>query len=227
MSNLLDRCEVTHFSEIYERWIDAREGAVTLSELQGFNAMFTLEKVREDMNRHPLLLLAHPPRPANLKVPGGDTWFVVDHRGLKPWIKRLFAIKAEAVGQQVSAGNNSRTPVGDAESPNGLGLVIPLSDIRDYLGVCDGQEEKLDLLLERAATLPGVFLRRTQAKASPAGNGVSVADDRPLAGRHIYYQQLTRFRVPTKRRQLYQLLAILVIFIISLYFLLPFLRGLT
>ncbi len=189
--------------------------------------MFTFDKVREDMNRHPLLLLAHPPRPANLKVPGGDTWFVVDHRGLKPWIKRLFAIKAEAVGQQVGAGNYSRTPVGDVESPNGLGLVVPLSDIRAYLGVGEGQEEKLDLQLERVAALPGVFLRRTQAQPSPAANTSSDVNDRPVPAHLIYYQQLTRFRVPAKRRLLFQLLAILVIFIISLYFLLPILRGLS
>ncbi len=218
VSNLLDRCEVTHFSEIYERWVDTREGAVTLSDLQAFNAMFTLEKVREDVNRHPLLLLAHPPRPTTLKVPGGDTWYVVDHRGLKSWIKRVFAIKADAVGQQVSPDTATKLPVGNGAGPNGVGLVVSLTDIQGYLGVSEDQAEKLDLLLERVSTLPGVFLRRTQANS----NG----DDRSVPAHLIYYQQLSRFGVPTKRRQLYQLFAIVVIFILSLFFLLPFLSGL-
>jgi hypothetical protein len=247
VSSLLDRCEVTHFSEIYERWVNARGGAVTLSDLQGFNAIFTLDKVREDIDKHPLLLLAHPPRPANLKVPGGDTWHVVDHRGLKSWIKKIFAIKAEDVGQQVNPANGIKIPGEGAGAPHGLGLMVSLADIQGYLGVGDDQEGKLDLLLERACTLPGVFLRRTQAhgnavgdarvagpiadtwnarNAGNAGNADSNAEDRPAPARLIYYQQLSRFRVRAKRRLLYQLLSILVIFTISLYFLLPFLLGL-
>lgn len=226
VSNLLDRCEVTHFSEIYERWVDAREGAVTLSDLQAFNALFNLEKVREDVNRHPLLLLAHPPRPAALKVPGGDTWYVVDHRGLKLWIKRIFAIKADAVGQQVSPDSATKLPVGNGAGPNGIGLVVSLAEIQGYLGVNEDQAEKLDLLLERATSLPGVFLRRTQANATLAGGTNSNGNGRSVPAHLVYYQQLSRFRVPAKRRLLYQLLAILVIFVISLFFLLPFLRGL-
>lgn len=216
---------MTHFSEIYERWVDAREGAVTLSDLQAFNSMFTFEKVREDVNRHPLLLIAHPPRPTDLKVPGGDNWYVIDHRGLKSWVKRVFAIKADAVGQQVNPDAITKVPVGNGAGPNGIGMVVSLADIQGYLGVSDDQVEKLDLLLERAATLPGVFLRRTQATGSIAGATSSNADDHLVPPHRVYYQQLSRFRIPTKRRLLYQLLVIVVIFVISLFFLLPILRG--
>ena len=216
VSQLLDRCELTHLSEIYERWVDAREGAVMVDELQAFNKMFTLEKVREDVTRHPVLLLAHPPRPASIKMPSGDKWYVVDHRGLKLWIKRIFAIKANLVGQQVHP-NTCPEGLLSSGDRNGIGLVIPLTEIQEYLGVSDDQVEKLDLLLERASTLPGIFLRRTQASC--------INNDAVVPAALIYYQQVSRFDIPTKRHLLYQLVVIVIIFILSLFFLLPFLRN--
>jgi len=201
LHQLLDRCEVSHLSEVYERWIDARQGLVAVAELHSFNRAFSLNRVRADIGRHPTLVLAHPPRPVATTVPGGDIWYVVDARGLQQWLPRIFDAACGALWRQ----SRWREPP-----------MITVNTIADCLGVNsagdDGaQVAKLDHLLELVTTKPGIFLRR---------HG-------PVAGIDIIsYELLSRFHVPIKRRLLYELILVVAAFLVILTLIIPLLRGL-
>ncbi len=67
VNNLLEKCEVKSFSEIYVKTVAENDGIFSQKKLFNFNNVFTVEKVRNDITAIPDLLLVSLIDPKPLK----------------------------------------------------------------------------------------------------------------------------------------------------------------